>query len=185
MNKSRNSARLDVPLERRTLPSPYLMDSEDFGRWSERFARYMGTPSFLVQMTIFIAAWLGWNAFAPPNFRFDPYTFTFLTLILSLQASYAAPLILLAQNRQDDRDRISSKQDRSRNERSLSDTDFLAREVMAQRQRLAELPTRAYIRQRIDPAFDELTQRLAVIERMLDQVLAKDKDRGTLPEVTP
>ncbi len=77
--------------------------------------------------------WVGWNVLAPGTWRFDPYPFIFLTLILSLQASYAAPLILLAQNRQADRDRFALEQDRSRDERNLADTEFLTREVAALR----------------------------------------------------
>ena len=89
-------------------------DPEAFGRWSEGTARYMGTANFIVAMTVVISAWLLWNTLAPASMRFDPYTFTFLTLMLSLQASYAAPLILLAQNRQTDRDRLAMEEDRRR-----------------------------------------------------------------------
>ena len=93
-----------------------VVDSETFGRWSEGFARFMGTAWFLVGMTVFVGAWLAWNAFAPADLQFDPrrLNFTLMTLILSLQASYAAPLILLAQNRQADRDRVTAEQDRDR-----------------------------------------------------------------------
>jgi uncharacterized membrane protein len=95
--------RLDQPKDKRMrLPR---FDPEAFGRWSEGIARGMGTANFIVYMTVVIAAWFVWNTLAPVNLRFDPYTFTFLTLILSLQASYAAPLILLAQTRQADRDK--------------------------------------------------------------------------------
>src|SRR3954452_17091794 len=103
----RRRSGLDTPLEsRRGLPTPQV-DPETFGRWSERFARFMGTPSFLVGMTIFVGVWIAWNPLAPPHLQFDPrrLNYTLLTLILSLQASYAAPLILLAQNRQGGRDR--------------------------------------------------------------------------------
>jgi len=109
--------------------------SDRFGRFSEAFARAMGTSGFLIGMTIFVAVWLAWNIFMPPQLQFDPSAtnFTLLTLILSLQASYAAPLILLAQNRQDDRDRVQIEQDRQRAERNLADTEYLAREVVALR----------------------------------------------------
>ena len=106
---------------------PY--DPEAFGRFSERIARFIGTGRFLVYMTVFIVAWISWNVFAPEDLRFDPYPFIFLTLALSLQASYAAPLILLAQNRQADRDRVTYDQDRAQNERSIADTEYLTREV--------------------------------------------------------
>src|SRR3954468_22754677 len=93
--------RLDQPIQPGRVRLPRF-DPEAFGRWSESIARYMGTAKFIVYMTVVIGAWFAWNTLAPPHLRFDPYTFTFLTLILSLQASYAAPLILLAQNRQAD-----------------------------------------------------------------------------------
>src|SRR4029450_4018555 len=96
--------RLDQPRDpsRITLPR---WDPEAFGRLSEGIARFMGTARLLVYMPVFILAWTASNTLAPAGLRFDPYTFTFLTLILSLQASYAAPLILLAQNRQGGRER--------------------------------------------------------------------------------
>lgn len=131
--------RIDVPLDRRRRSQRHAMDPESFGRLSEQFARYMGTPKFLIQMTVFIAAWMIWNFAAPVSDRFDPYTFTFLTLILSLQASYAAPLILLAQNRQESRDKVMLEGDRERAQRSLSDTDYLAREIADIRRSLGEL----------------------------------------------
>ena len=154
----RASNRLDVPLEyRRSLPTPQV-DPETFGRWSERFARFMGTASFIVGMTVFVALWLIWNTFAAPSLQFDPRTlnYTLLTLILSLQASYAAPLILLAQNRQADRDRVAFEQDRQRAERGLSDTEFLAREVAALRIALREVATRDFVRSELRDLLEEL-----------------------------
>src|ERR671921_2146982 len=124
--------RLDQPVEPGRVRLPRF-DPEAFGRWSESIARYMGTAKFIVYMTVVIGAWFAWNTLAPANLRFDPYTFTFLTLILSLQASYAAPLILLAQNRQADRDRLVAEQDRARDERGLADTEYLTREVASLR----------------------------------------------------
>lgn len=136
MARNTRQPSLDAPrgrsgmLQRSPQPS-----SDRFGRFSEAFARAMGTSGFLIGMTIFVAVWLTWNIFMPPQLQFDPAAtnFTLLTLILSLQASYAAPLILLAQNRQDDRDRVQIEQDRQRAERNLADTEFLAREVVALR----------------------------------------------------
>jgi uncharacterized membrane protein len=149
---------LDTPLEaRRGLTAPSF-DPELFGRWSERFARFMGTAWFLVGMTIFVAAWLAWNTWAPANMQFDPkeLNYTLLTLILSLQASYAAPLILLAQNRQDDRDRVSLEQDRQGAERNLADTEFLAREMAALRLALGDVVTRDYLRSELRDLLEEL-----------------------------
>jgi uncharacterized membrane protein len=136
MARTNRHPSLDAPrgrsgmLQRSPQPS-----SDRFGRFSEAFARAMGTSGFLIGMTIFVALWLAWNIFMPPQLQFDPSAtnFTLLTLILSLQASYAAPLILLAQNRQDDRDRVQIEQDRQRAERNLADTEYLAREVVALR----------------------------------------------------
>jgi uncharacterized membrane protein len=82
----------------------------------------------------------------PPRPRFDPYPFIFLTLVLSLQASYAAPLILLAQNRQEARDRVISERDREQAAQSRADMDFLAREIASLRMSVGELATRDYLR---------------------------------------
>jgi uncharacterized membrane protein len=152
---------LDVPREApRGLPTPNV-DAETFGRWSERFARFMGTAQFLVGMTVFVALWLVWNTWTP--WQFDPrhLNYTLLTLILSLQASYAAPLILLAQNRQADRDRVSLEQDRQRAERALADTEYLAREVAALRIALREVATRDFVRSELRALLEELDEAAA------------------------
>ena len=121
------AGRLDQPQEKRARVLPRIdLDSEGFGVASEKFARYMGTANFLILMSGFIIIYVVVNM---TPLKFDEYPFVFLTLLLSLQASYAAPLILLAQNRQDDRDRVAIEQDRSRDERNLADTEFLTREV--------------------------------------------------------
>ncbi len=147
--------RLDQPRDpsRITLPR---WDSEAFGRLSEGIARFMGTARFLLYMTVFIAAWLAWNTFAPAPLRFDPYTFTFLTLLLSLQASYAAPLILLAQNRQADRDRLSMEEDRRRAAMQKADTEYLAREIASLRIALGEVATRDFLRSELSRMAEEL-----------------------------
>jgi uncharacterized membrane protein len=122
----------------------------------------MGTASFIVAMTVFVALWLVWNTFAPAPFQFDPRTlnYTLLTLILSLQASYAAPLILLAQNRQADRDRVQFEQDRQRAERALADTEYLAREVAALRIALREVATRDFLRSELEDMVEAVARRL-------------------------
>jgi uncharacterized membrane protein len=128
-------SRLETPREsRRDLRPNY--DPETFGQISEKFARFIGTAKFLVYMTVFVTAWVLWNTLGPTEFRFDNYPFIFLTLLLSLQASYAAPLILLAQNRQADRDRVTSQEDRARDERNLAVTEFMVREIAAMRKEL-------------------------------------------------
>ena len=152
----RRPASLDTPRELRPLRPPQV-DPEAFGRWSERFARFMGTAWFIVAMTAFVAVWLAWNTWAPPDYQFDSrrLNYTLLTLILSLQASYAAPLILLAQNRQADRDRVAFEQDRRRAERNLADTEYLAREVAALRIALREVATRDFVRSELRDLLEE------------------------------
>jgi uncharacterized membrane protein len=162
--------RLDQPRETRRalLPRPTL-SQETFGRWSEAFARFMGTAQFLIAMTVFVVAWILWNTLAPPELRFDRYAFIFLTLMLSLQASYAAPLILLAQNRQADRDRVGLEQDRARDERNLADTEYLTREVAALRHAMCDAATRDFVRSELRSLLDELEERGLVGSRRGDQ----------------
>ncbi|MEU2079423.1 DUF1003 domain-containing protein [Streptomyces sp. NPDC013489] len=150
--------RLDLPRERRPKFLPEY-DPEAFGRLSERIARFLGTGRFLVWMTLTIIVWVVWNIFAPGPLKFDEYPFIFLTLALSLQASYAAPLILLAQNRQDDRDRVNLEQDRKQNERSIADTEYLTREIAALRMGLGEVATRDWIRSELQDLIRELEER--------------------------
>ncbi|MFE3829724.1 DUF1003 domain-containing protein [Streptomyces sp. NPDC059092] len=153
--------RLDQPKaqRRRVLPE---YDPEAFGRLSERVARFLGTGRFIVWMTLVIIVWLGWNITAPVYLRFDPYPFIFLTLVLSLQASYAAPLILLAQNRQDDRDRVTHEQERKQNERSIADTEYLTREIAALRIGLGEVATRDWIRSELQDLVREMAEQRLV-----------------------
>lgn len=155
---TRPRARLDQPRppRRRLLPE---WDPEAFGRLSERIARFLGTGRFIVWMTVVIILWVVWNVFAPQSLRFDQYPFIFLTLMLSLQASYAAPLILLAQNRQDDRDRVNLEQDRKQNERSIADTEYLTREIAALRIGLGEVATRDWMRSELQDLLKELEDR--------------------------
>ncbi len=155
--------RLDSPLGTRKRFIPRLnIDQERFGRASEAFARAMGTGGFLIGMTVFCAVWLTWNSLAPLGWQFDPRltNFTLLTLILSMQASYAAPLILLAQNRQDDRDRVKFEQDRQRAERNLADTEYLAREVVALRLAIQELATKEFVQDELRDLMRELVAEL-------------------------
>jgi uncharacterized membrane protein len=139
--------RLDTPRElRRPLVRRPTTDSDAFGVFAEQFARFMGTAKFLLWMTLFVAVWIAWNALAPVDLRFDPFPFIFLTLMLSLQASYAAPLILLAQNRQEFRDKVVAEQDRQANARAHADMEFLAREVASLRMSVGEVATRDFLR---------------------------------------
>ncbi|HEX7716458.1 MAG TPA: DUF1003 domain-containing protein [Marmoricola sp.] len=134
-------------------------DQDRLGRFAERFARFMGTARFLIYMTLVVAVWVGWNYLAPKGARFDDYPFIFLTLMLSLQASYAAPLILLAQNRQELRDRVVTEQDRQANARAHADMEFLAREVASLRMALGEVATRDFLRSELRALLEELERR--------------------------
>jgi uncharacterized membrane protein len=154
---SRNDSRLDSPKGLRT-NFPLFQSNDRMGRFSEAFARGMGTPWFLVGLTAVVTVWLVFNTLAPESAQFDPRAtnFTLLTLILSLQASYAAPMILLAQNRQDDRDRVQIEQDRQRAERNLNDTEYLAREVVSLRLAMRDLATKDFIRTELRALLEEL-----------------------------
>jgi uncharacterized membrane protein len=162
---ARNNNRLDRPFSRRDRFVPKLaINQEKFGQASETFARAMGTGQFLIWMTVFVALWLTWNTLLPNGFQFDPrqLNFTLLTMILSLQASYAAPLILLAQNRQADRERVKTEQDRQRAERNLADTEYLAREVVALRQAIEEIATKDFVRDEMKDLLRDLLAELRV-----------------------
>ncbi|RXZ67844.1 DUF1003 domain-containing protein [Agromyces albus] len=154
--------RFDTPKGIRRAPSfRGSGDKDRFGRFTEWVARAMGTPGFLLGLSVFAIGWMLWNTFAPEHYRFDSVAigFTALTLVLSLQASYAAPLILLAQNRQDDRDRVQIEQDRQRAERNLADTEYLAREVVALRLAVKELASKDFIRGELRTMIEELDRR--------------------------
>jgi uncharacterized membrane protein len=157
---SRESRRLDTPrdLRRSRLRRPSV-NTDAFGVFAEQFARFMGTAAFLIYMTLFVLVWVLWNVLAPEDLRFDNYPFIFLTLMLSLQASYAAPLILLAQNRQEVRDRVVGEQDRQANARAHADMEFLAREVASLRMALGEVATRDYLRSELRGLLNELDER--------------------------
>jgi uncharacterized membrane protein len=172
--------RLDQPRDpARRLPRP-TYDPDSFGRLSENFARFIGTGRFLVWMTVFVVTWISWNVFAPDDLRFDPYPFILLTLALSLQASYAAPLILLAQNRQADRDRVTYEQDRAQNEQSVAATEYLTREVADVRMALGDVATRDFLRSELRDLLDEL-----VAEIREEEAASARRDRsdsGSAPQ---
>jgi uncharacterized membrane protein len=163
---ARNQSPLETPKTKQLFRAPSL-NQEAVGRISERFARAMGTGAFLITMTIIVLLWVSWNTLAPESAQYDPraLNFTLLTLILSLQASYAAPLILLAQNRQDDRDRVKFEQDRQRAERNLADTEYLAREVAALKLALEEVATKDFVK-------DELRE---IVRELLEELQTKPK----------
>ena len=134
-------------------------DPEAFGRFSEAIARFLGTARYLVFQTVVVFLWIVWNvATRSAHLGFDPYPFILLTLALSLQASYAAPLILLAQNRQEERDRHEMLEDRRTNARALADTEYLARELAAIRLALGEMPTRDYLGEELERLEREMSE---------------------------
>jgi uncharacterized membrane protein len=151
--------RLDQPLEPRGLFTRPHYDPETFGRFAETFARFMGTAKFIVYMTVLVVLWIALNLVLIKGLRWDPYPFILLNLIFSTQASYAAPLILLAQNRQADRDRVTLEDDRARNERNIADTEYLTREVAAIRIALGEVATRDFIRGELQRVLEDFEER--------------------------
>ena len=165
----RELTRLNTPGRRKRSALPRVrVDRDAFGKFAEGFARFMGTARFLAWMTVIIVIWVIWNApIGPPRPRFDEYPFIFLTLILSLQASYAAPLILLAQNRTEARDRVALDRDRAQAAQSRADMDFLAREIASLRMSVGELATRDYLRSELK---SELRAILADIEASEERV---------------
>ena len=133
-------------------------DSDGFGRFAEATARFMGSPKFILYMTVFVLTWVVANVLlvkASRGYAWDPYPFILLNLAFSTQASYSAPLILLAQNRQDDRDRVIAEQDRQRAERNLADTEYLTREIASLRMGLGEVATRDFVRSELRVALEE------------------------------
>lgn len=135
------------------------LDVEKIGSSSEAIARFLGTGRYLAIQTIIVIVWILLNVFAV-SLRWDPYPFILLNLAFSTQAAYAAPLILLAQNRQDDRDRVSLEEDRRRAEQTKADTEFLARELASLRIALGEVATRDYMRRELEDLRNLITSAL-------------------------
>lgn len=153
-------SRLDVPKDtRRALIRRPDYDPEMFGRFAETFARFMGTARFLFFMTVFVIIWLTINIVGVWGLEWDPYPFILLNLLFSTQASYAAPLILLAQNRQESRDRVIAEQDREVNVRAHADMAYLAREVASLRISVGEVSTRDFLRSELRNLLAEMDER--------------------------
>jgi uncharacterized membrane protein len=159
-----------VPLDQPKMPGRRLVrpriDSEAFGAWSEGIARFFGTARYLAIQTLIVLAWVSYNgAFTylyhhhQASKPFDIYPFILLNLVFSTQAAYAAPLILLAQTRQADRDRVQAEEDRARNERSIADTEYLTREVAALRIALGDVVTRDFLRGELQRLLEEFEDR--------------------------
>lgn len=157
--------------------------SDTSGRVAEAIARFSGTPTFLIWLTLFVAGWMAWNTFGPTSLRFDKASlgFTALTLVLSLQASYSAPLILLAQNRQDDRDRVTAEQDRQRAESNLQDTEFLTREIASLRLAMNDVATRDFVRSELRDVMEEILaeerrSREEIVGEIVEELADEDDD---------
>jgi uncharacterized membrane protein len=158
------------------------IDTDYFGRLSERLARFLGTGTYLLWQTIFVIVWITLNLIGIIG-RWDPYPFILLNLAFSTQAAYAAPLILLAQNRQDDRDRVALEEDRSRAQRTIADTEYLSRELAAVRLAVGEMVTRDFLRSELSERGGERgggvsreTQK--ELGRVVDRSLARSLDRA-------
>ena len=152
---------LSEPRQRqRSFLSKVSLDSENFGEFAEAAARFMGTGKFIAYMTVFVVTWVTLNIVGIFGFRWDVYPFILLNLFFSTQASYAAPLILLAQNRQETRDKLSLDEDRRLAAQSRADMDFLAREIASIRMHLGELATRDFVRSELRNELRDLVERL-------------------------
>lgn len=160
-------------------------NSDRSGRVAEGIARFSGTPTFLIWLTIFVVVWIAWNTWGPSALQFDKAAlgFTALTLMLSLQASYSAPLILLAQNRQDDRDRVTAEQDRQRAERNLADTEYLTREIASLRLAMNEVATRDFVRSELREMMREiLAEERRTRAEILEDLTDEQNDAETEPD---
>jgi uncharacterized membrane protein len=180
---NKSDIRLDAPkgLRSNKLLGRNRPSDDWFGRLTESIARGMGTPWFLLGLTFFAVGWILWNTLAPTQLRFDSVDLGFiaLTLVLSMQASYAAPMILLAQNRQDDRDRVQFEQDRQRAERNLADTEYLAREVVALRLAIKDMASKDFIRAELRTLVEQLEQRDNAESDEPAPVLARSASEGS------
>ncbi|MDO5082260.1 MAG: DUF1003 domain-containing protein [Arachnia propionica] len=161
---------LSEPRQRqRSLLPKVSLDSENFGEFAEAAARFMGTGKFIAYMTVFVTAWVTLNVVGIFGFRWDKYPFILLNLFFSTQASYAAPLILLAQNRQETRDKLSLDEDRRLAAQSRADMDFLAREIASIRMHLGELATRDFVRSELRNELRDLAERLEQVNERKEQ----------------
>ncbi len=164
-------SRLDTPLASRRFS--INVDPEAVGNFSEKIARYLGTGRYLAWQTIIVIVWIALNLFAV-GMRWDPYPFILLNLAFSTQAAYAAPLILLAQNRQENRDRVSLDEDRRRALQTKADTEYLARELAALRLAIGEVVTRDYLRRELD----EMREMLAALQQPPGETVEDGDGRG-------
>jgi uncharacterized membrane protein len=174
--KDREPERLNTPGRTRSLMPRVRWNRDAFGDFAETFARFLGTARFLAYMTVFVILWIIINVVGLFGLRWDPYPFILLNLFFSTQASYAAPLILLAQNRQEARDRVAIERDREQAAQSRADMDYVAREIAGLRMSVGELATRDYLRSELR---NELRTILAELES--DEASASTEPREIAP----
>ena len=177
---------LDTPLETTRRPRWLWQrsneQSDGFGRFAEATARFMGSPKFILYMTIFVVTWIVLNVVLVQyarKYAWDAYPFILLNLAFSTQASYSAPLILLAQNRQDDRDRVTAEQDRQRAHRNLEDTEFLTREIASLRLAMNDVATRDFVRSELR---DVLSEILAEERRTREEIAELERAEEDVPQ---
>jgi uncharacterized membrane protein len=157
-------ARKDDLSTPRGTPGGPVYDPDSFGRFAERLARFLGTGRYLAAQTLIVAIWIGLNV-AAISLRWDKYPFILLNLVFSTQAAYAAPLILLAQNRQADRDKAEVERDRDTNARALAETEYLAREIAA---------VRLAVEQKADR--DDILEPLERVAQMVERLQPVESD---------
>ena len=173
--------RLDQPL---ISGRRFELDPDAFARLSERIARFLGTGRFLAMQTVVVIFWIALNTLAVA-WQWDPYPFILLNLAFSTQAAYAAPLILLAQNRQADRDRVQSEEDRARAASTRADAEYLARELAALRVAIGELATRDFIRGELGRLLEvdgDEEKREKKAKKRRERALAAEPAAGAAPE---
>jgi uncharacterized membrane protein len=175
MSESSSRQRLDTPRTSRRRFTPRL-DPEAVGNFSESIARFLGTGRYLAWQTIIVIVWIALNLFAV-RLQWDPYPFILLNLAFSTQAAYAAPLILLAQNRQENRDRVALDEDRRRAQQTKADTEYLARELAALRLAIGEVATRDYLRRELDELREMLTELHAESGKPVKETKAEKAER--------
>ncbi|MBT0568465.1 DUF1003 domain-containing protein [Williamsia sp. CHRR-6] len=179
MSEQGRRSRLDTPASGRRR-FPIRIDADVVGVYSERLARFLGTGRYLALQTVVVIIWISLNLFAV-GLRWDPYPFILLNLAFSTQAAYAAPLILLAQNRQENRDRIALDEDRSRAAQTKADTEFLARELAAVRLAVGDTVTRDYLRKELDDLLGELKEALRSPEDAGNETRSRSRREGPDP----
>ena len=166
MAREYSQPRLDQPRGRRQVSLKPSFDPDAFGRGSETIARFFGTARYLIIQTAIVIVWIALNIMVITKaIRWDPYPFILLNLAFSTQAAYAAPLILLAQNRQAERDKVQVAEDRTREELSIATMDYLTREMASLRMAVGEVATRDYVRGELQALLKELEERARELPR--------------------